>query len=97
MGQLLPMRCLQFLAGRIPSGSLNLVLAGSLLLAGCGSADTTDGVIVPDTRGEKQFDQMKEYMEKFKSKKGRPSKKQISAGERNSPRHERWSAGIAAS
>jgi hypothetical protein len=66
------------LAGCIPPKSLGLVLAGSILSAGCGGADTTDGVVVPDTRGVKQFDQMKEYMknlQKNKTKGGASPKK----------------------
>jgi hypothetical protein len=72
------MKCLQSLAGRISSKSLGLVLAGSIVSAGCGGADTTDGVVVPDTRGEKQFDQMKEHMKNLqnnKAKGGAASKK----------------------
>jgi hypothetical protein len=72
------MKRLQSLAGRLSSKSLGLVLAGSILSAGCGGADTTDGVVVPDTRGEKQFDQMKDFMKTFKNSKtkgGASSKK----------------------
>jgi hypothetical protein len=69
------MKSLQSFAGCIASGSLILVLAGSLLSAGCGGADTTDGVVVPDKRGDKQFDQMKEFMKTYNSKNSAPSKK----------------------
>jgi len=68
------MKIFQFFAGRMSPKSLGLVLAGSLLSAGCGGADTTDGVVVPDTRGDKQFDQMKEHMKNFNTKGGSAKK-----------------------